>query len=77
MSKAGTPTIGRIVHYVSYGTPNGEYEPLHRAAIVTAVYDDVTDVGLAVLNPTGIFFNEYVRCDASFAGGTWHWPERV
>lgn len=31
------PTVGRIVHYVSYGTPNGEYQPEHRAAIITGV----------------------------------------
>lgn len=31
------PTVGRIVHYKSYGTPGGEYEPECRAAIVTAV----------------------------------------
>ena len=80
MPKADTPAIGRIVHYVSYGTPNGEYEPLHRAAIVTAVYGDAADggdVALCVLNPTGVFFNEHVRRDNNFAGGTWHWPERI
>jgi len=71
------PTIGRIVHYVSYGTPNGEYEPLHRAAIVTAVGPDPEDIGLCVLNPSGIFFNEFVRYDDAFSGGTWHWPERA
>jgi hypothetical protein len=71
------PTVGRIVHYVSYGTPNGEYKPLHRAAIVTAVYGDPEDLALCVLNPTGIFFNEHVCYDDNFAGGTWHWPERV
>jgi len=71
------PTIGRIVHYVSYGTPGGEYEPLHRAAAVTAVYDDTTDVGLCVINPTGIFFHESVSHDSSLSPGTWHWPEMV
>jgi len=64
-------------------------------------------VSLAVLNPTGMFFNEDVRyhdgaetpgapdcegaethgspfrycscgwSEASYRGGTWHWPERV
>ena len=71
------PTIGRIVHYVSYGTPGGEYEPLHRAAIITAVYGHPRDVALCVMNPTGIFFNEHVLYDEEFAGGTWHWPERA
>lgn len=31
------PTVGRIVHYVSYGTPGGEYTSQCRAAVVTAV----------------------------------------
>ncbi len=33
---------------------------------------------LAVLNPTGNFFNENVSQDEeTHQGGTWHWPERV
>lgn len=31
------PSIGRIVHYVSYGTPGGEYTSECRAAVVTEV----------------------------------------
>lgn len=86
------PSVGRIVHYVSYGTPGGEYGKECRAAIVTelAHSDEDSDVvGLAVLNPTGMFFN---RCPQDelppdgkivpgertlHPGGTWHWPERV
>lgn len=30
------PTVGCIVHYVSYGTPGGEYTSQCRAAVVTA-----------------------------------------
>lgn len=75
------PSIGRVVHYVSYGTPNGEYKPEHRAAVITAVDSDVFQnmrVDLCVLNPTGFFFNQDVRFDASgTVGGTWHWPEIV
>jgi hypothetical protein len=107
------PTVGRIVHYVSYGTPNGEYPSTCRAAIVTAIdtYQDGGDqhighISLAVLNPEGMFFNRavhhhdgaetpgdpdctdqdyhgnphrYCACgwiEASYKGGTWHWPER-
>jgi len=77
MPEAQPASIGRIVHYVSYGTPNGEYEPEHRAAIVTEVSEDPGVVGLCVLNPTGMFFNRYVAYDESCAGGSWHWPERV
>ena len=29
------PSIGRIVHYVSYGTPGGEYPKACRAAVIT------------------------------------------
>ena len=31
------PTVGRIVHYVSYGTPGGEYGSECRAAVVTGL----------------------------------------
>jgi hypothetical protein len=31
------PSIGRIVHYVSYGTPGGEYASECRAAVITEV----------------------------------------
>lgn len=82
------PTIGRIVHYVSHGTPVKEdgtqdYESVCRAAIVTQVpgkYDTVgqmrNSVGLAVLNPEGMFFNRAVYYSDEHDGGTWHWPER-
>jgi hypothetical protein len=109
------PSIGRIVHYVSYGTPGGEYGKECRAAVITGVSDAElhleTDVPqsahLCVLNPTGVFFKlnvpyhdgaetegssdcpnaaqhgdpfRYCGCgwmEASHAGGSWHWPERV
>lgn len=81
------PSVGRVVHYVAYGTPNGEYLPEHRAAIITEVYANPTqqdpdhlstDVGLCVLNPTGQFFNRRVPLDITGkAGGSWHWPEYV
>lgn len=81
------PSVGRIVHYVSYGTPGGEYPSVCRAAIITDIHGavkeghaewDQGDVHLAVLNPEGMFFNKYVCHDeADKAGGTWHWPERI
>jgi hypothetical protein len=84
------PSVGRIVHYVSYGTPGGEYGKECRAAIVTQVVGPALDpvtlqestdsyvVGLCVLNPTGQFFNPSViqMENPSHDGGTWHWPER-
>jgi hypothetical protein len=87
------PSVGRVVHYVSYGTPGGEYTSQCRAATVTAVptylvaepmdgcpngTDGEWIASLAVLNPTGVFFNENVPQDEDgHAGGSWHWPERV
>ena len=53
------PSVGRIVHYVSHGTPGGEYKSECRAAIITET-DTSDTVGLAVLNPTGAFFNRTV-----------------
>lgn len=82
---ATAPTTGRIVHYVSHGTPVREdgsqaYASQCRAAVVTAVlpcYGGAAPcVSLAVFNPTGLHFDESVSYDASGAGGTWHWPER-
>lgn len=88
---ANTPTVGRVVHYVAYGTPGGEYPAACRAAVITVVNDDF-NVGLAVLNPTGQFFNPSnpfhsgdpaetapgAHCnggDRAYPGGSWHWPE--
>jgi hypothetical protein len=105
------PSIGRIVHYVSHGTPprpdgSQAFTSQCRAAVVTAVGANDT-VDLFVMNPTGLFLNQDCRYDdgaehpgspdcpdraahgnpfrycacgwteASHAGGTWHWPERV
>jgi len=70
------PSVGRIVHYTSYGTPNGEYSSTCRAAIITEVTGP-DEVGLAVLSPEGIFLNRGARHDTAPVGGTWHWPERV
>lgn len=77
--------IGRIVHYVAYGTPGGEYPAaVHRAAIITRLdniglgdYRDHPEVSVCILNPTGIYFATEVGYDESGKiSGTWHWPER-
>jgi len=64
------PSVGRIVHYVSYGTPGGEYKSECRAAVVTAVHDTepvpehgVPYVDLFVMNPTGVFLNQSCKYD--------------
>lgn len=93
-----TPSVGRIVHYVSHGTPLREdgtqaFPPKCRAAIITDVPDHLTRepfdgcpngaegqwiASLAVLNPSGLFFDQGIEQDEdSHGGGTWHWPERV
>lgn len=83
------PSVGRVAHYVSYGSPVREdgtqaYASECRAAIITEVYETdpvpehgVPYVGLCVLNPTGQFFSRGVLYDEDRSGGSWHWPERV
>lgn len=73
-----TPSIGRIVHYHSYGTPGGEFVPEARAAVITGVnWAEEQRVHLAVLNPTGMFFNLDVRYSEDPQPGFWSWPPRV
>jgi hypothetical protein len=85
------PSVGRVVHYVSHGTPVREdgsqaFESTCRAAIIAGIpYPDEPDIAdsvdLTVFNPTGLFF--HAACpheepeDGPLVGGTWHWPERV
>ena len=72
------PSIGRIIHYRSYGSPGGEFTSECRAAIVTAICPMDEDCSLFVANPTGVFLNqECAHDEETKAGGTWHWPERV
>ncbi len=76
------PSIGRVVHYYAYGTPGGEFpagEP--RAAVVTEVNEPrnpTSAIGLAVLNPQGMFFNRNIL-KASYPSqpGCWDWPAYV
>lgn len=82
----------RVVRYVSQGSANGQYPSVPRAAIVTEVDpDDPLWVGLAVINPTGAFFNalasggshydagsyDEARGETTYEPGSWHWPPRV
>ncbi len=87
------PSVGRVVHYVSHGTPVRDdgtqaFAPECRAAIVTAVTNDTT-VDLFVMNPTGVFLNQgcyfvgehggpnHDAGPSNWPGGSWHLPERV
>jgi hypothetical protein len=71
-------TVGRMVHYVAYGTPKGEYEAgAHRAAVVAEVFDkEAGIVKLAIFNPTGIHWNESTYSEEK-TPGTWHWIEKA
>jgi len=71
------PSVGRVVHYVAYGTPGGEFPArVCRAAVVSQVHEEGERIGVVVLNPTGLFFNVDIPHDEQDkAGGTWHWPE--
>lgn len=76
----GGITVGRVVHYVSYGTPGGEHRSEHRAAIITAVHEDCVSperASLCVLNPSGMFFDTHVVHSEDMLPGSWHWPERT
>jgi hypothetical protein len=71
------PSVGRIVHYVSFGTPAGEYGRECRAAIITEVSKEHTSsagemvpkASLCVLNPAGQFFNRDVHYGAGRPDG--------
>lgn len=89
------PSVGRVVHYVSHGSPvradgTQAFPSVCRAAIITEVGDwpegisqadrsnIAVPVGLAVLNPTGMFFQQgCMQSELGHEGGSWHWPERV
>ncbi len=74
------PSVGRIVHYQSYGTPGGQYLPEPRAAVITEVFDQEDNPGgvsLAVLNPSGMFFNQDVPFSQDPKPGHWNWPPRA
>ena len=69
------PSVGCVVHYVAYGTPGGEFPSgVCRAAVVTEMASD-NEVGLCILNPTGLFFRQGAMRDPDKTPGSWHWPE--
>ena len=79
-----TPTLGGPVHYVSYGTPGGEYDSVCRAAVISGLpkgalptvdaeraetWDSNAVVAdLFVMNPTGLFFNRCPQDELLTAG---------
>ena len=69
-----TPSVGRIVHYQSFGTPG--YPSAPRAAVITQVNDDGT-INLGIFNESYISFQQNVAYDPDNAPGTWHQPPYV
>lgn len=73
------PTIGRIVYYKARGSADGKFPKTDRAAIVTDVREDEVSEGaprhfrcrLAVLNPEGLFFSDWLEQGQD--GGQWDW----
>lgn len=68
------PTIGRIVYYYSRTSKDGVPDSEPHAAMVTAITDAGTS--LAVLHPTGIFFDLDVQYSPTPLPGYWSWPPR-
>lgn len=78
MSQQQKPSVARMVHYVAYGTPKGEFKPAHRAATITEVRESDGACKLCIMNPTGLFFSDWLPQDEDKKeSGTWHWPERI
>lgn len=70
------PSIGRIVHYQKYGTPNGEHKPEPSPAVITKVEEDGTTCHLFVMNPSGLYFN-VTKFSEEPKPGHWNWPPIV
>ena len=72
------PSVGRMVHYVSHGSPvradgTQAFASRCRAAIITEVDDpnganaDLGRVGLCVTNPTGLFLHSLADGGSRYA----------
>lgn len=68
------PSIGRIVHYQKYGTPNGEHKSEPSAAVITQVFEN-NECQLFVMNPNGVYFNK-TPYSVEPKPGHWSWPSR-
>jgi hypothetical protein len=72
--------VGRIVYYMAQGSADGKYPSVERAAIVTQVHsytdgevEGFPSIGVCVLNPSGMHFNQDVRHSSDGEPGTWDW----
>lgn len=64
------PTVGLTVYYKAFGTPGGEHPSVERLAFITTVNSE-TDVGLMIVNPTGLYFN--ISVPQGNKPGQWDW----
>ncbi|WP_280420645.1 hypothetical protein [Nocardia carnea] len=79
------PSVGRIVHFQTYGTPGGEHQPETLAAIVTKVKNCDPELGkpdcphatLHVFYPNGTSDKADVPYSEDPKPGHWSWPPRV
>jgi hypothetical protein len=69
------PTVGRIVHYQSYGTPDKEFIPEPYAALIVKL--DGNGAHLAVFYDNGVSFKPNVSFSEEPSPGHWNWPPRV
>ncbi|MGW5519119.1 hypothetical protein [Nocardia africana] len=79
------PTVGRIVHFQTYGTPGGEHASEPIAAIITGVrevqYDPTLPVtfeaDLFAIYPNGTSHKTSIPFAEEPTPGHWNWPPRV
>lgn len=65
--------IGDLIHYVTFGSVNGDYPVECCASIVTGLYKDNSEVDITVFNKRGGSFpNRKIRYDVKVDEGTWH-----
>lgn len=80
MGDRTNPTVCRMVHYVSHGTPpktdGSQTFPSECRAATVVERDKGAGPTLFVMNPSGLFFNQaQMDSTESPAGGSWHWPQ--
>lgn len=77
------PSIGRIVHFQTFGTPGGEHLPEPIAAIITGVrdmpvpQDGQPNIDLFAIYPNGTSNKMNIPFAAEPTPGHWNWPPRV
>jgi hypothetical protein len=69
------PQLGDDVLYFAYGTPNGEFKSVPRAAKITEVDPETQSVKLVIFNPTGLFFSDFLARTDHREPGRWDYRE--